>query len=457
MTYQVAGVGQPEVVPLAALGARDPLMLAVRAASGQGSYRIRFVRSLSSSAREAEPNDIEALAWPLAVPGQLQGMLDRPHDRDVFALSGASQEQLYTLRLDGPVPEGVTLELTRPGDSSAYWLTLVGDAGLFEIPNLALPSGPLFLTLSGGERYDRARGYRLHWIALPEAPKGVMREAEPNDTIERAQPILGEQRLHGWLHHVGDVDHFELVLAPRSVEPAAAEVVKEPPAGPDVLDGIEAMLGRDQAVKPLPERLVTLELTPTRPELALELVWRIGAEEQIVLSGKPGESLTICRAALVAGSYKMSVRALTGGRAASGPAHDYVLKISDVVPKRGLGELEPNDTMAQADRLALGVAQEGTISTPSDRDVWALDVYSPDGGEETAQVMRFTLAEHPLRLSMQVQDDEGGQVLTATPEGPNMALMREMELVPGRYFVEIRSEEPRGVCAPYRLGVTKVE
>jgi hypothetical protein len=423
LQYPSAERGGSSTAPLVALGERGPLRVGVRAVSGQGDYLLKLTRRLSAGALEAEPDDTPETAWPLQLPGELQGSLDRAQDRDVFALK-ARAGQLYTLRLDAKLASEATLELGAGGQAST-WATILAPGQPVEVPNLSLPPGEALLTLAGGDA-SSPQSYRLSLLELPAAPEGTTQEAEPNDDATRAQAIAGAAKLVGWLHQAQDVDAFSLTLsAPTTPAPLAAP-----------------------GVKPQPAHLVHITATPTRPTLALGMSWRTETGTPEILNASAGQPVTVCRAPLADGTYGLSIRALVRPDGPSQLAPDYTLVIEDAQPTPGVGEVEPNDAAAQADALPLGAPQEGYISTPQDRDSWALVVV--EDALAPIQRVRVALAEHPLNLAFTLFDDEGAPVGVADQAGPRGAESLEVDLPAGRYTVEVRSAGGNA-CVPYKL------
>lgn len=425
----------PVRVPLTALGERGPLRLAVRAVRGQGDYIIKLTRVLGQAAREAEPNDTRQQAWPLPVPGQIEGALDRPYDRDVFKLDGAA-DRLYTLRLDAKLTCEATVELSGE-DGAILWAAIAAPDAPLELPNLMLPKGPLWLTVAGCEAPGLQR-YTLHMTALSDPLTNVAErwEAEPNDEAARAQALGIGSRVGGWLHTAQDVDHFTLTMpAPplRSTPPA-------PPTNPNT----------NPSAKVLPAHLLFASLKPERPGAALQLAWRGPTGEQLTLAGAPDQTLEVCGAPMAEGTLALEVRALKLPEGASSALkRDYTLTLGLSQPS-GAGELEPNDAPAQADTLALDATREGIVNTPQDRDQWALTL-DEDPANPTRR-LRFSLAEHPANLAFTVFDDEGAPVGVADAAGPRGAEQLEVDLPAGRYIVEVRgSGLTSAICDPYKL------
>jgi hypothetical protein len=438
LTYPTRQGGRALDPPLVALGERGPLRVGVRAARGQGRYALRLVRRLTTAAIEAEPNDAHGAAWPLSVPGQLQGTLDRPNDRDVFcAASDAwAPDQLMTLSLTARLAAEATLELEAAGEAGGaevVWATLIAPGQGVMVPNMRLPTGRWWLTLAGGEQAESAP-YTLSLTPLkppPSSPPQVL-EAEPNDDPARPQLLAQPGRVAGWLHTAQDVDWLRLTLAPLPSLPTPTPSGKTPPA-----------------------YLLNARLEPARPELALQLMLR-GPQGgvPIVMSAAAGQPLELCALPATAGNYDVEVRALARYAGPSDARQDYALILTAAPPVAGTGELEPNDAAAQADVLALGEVREGVLSSPADRDYWALTL--DDDMTQPIRRVRFGLEAHVLNLAFKVRDDEGQPVGVADAAGAQGAETLEVDLPPGRYTIEVSTSDAAGACAPYKLSASVI-
>ena len=186
--YNLGGPDAQESIPVLAIE-QAAVRLAIRARAGSGDYAVRFKRRLTGGSIEAEPNDVASQAWPFSAPGEIQGVYDRPGDRDVFAVKLpelapviAKEGQLpddargvYTVQVSGIDGSPQVVELMTSPDQRVPWATLYVPAGAAaELPNVRPPEGVtmIWAALSGGKGATREQAYRLKWLPYPPLPKG---------------------------------------------------------------------------------------------------------------------------------------------------------------------------------------------------------------------------------------------------------------------------------------------
>src|SRR5690554_4223062 len=359
LLYQVAGAGEPEVVPMMSVPAGGRRFFVSGADGGQGDYRVEVSRRLSAGAVEVEPNDFAHIASPLSVPGEVQRLYDRPQDRDIFfvraeeldpskvyslevsAVAGIEQ----TLRIYGsPSLEAALLELVVPEDRPAI------------IPNIALASGAqgLWFVLTAGESYDRQRGYRLRVIEHPPEPEFVV-EREPNDSAVGAQVIDFNDVVRAYLHAPGDIDRYRFVI--NAPEDEAMELVldDEPPVEDDEPEAREVIdPWGPVAEKEAPAVVAQLSVNPLSENHRLALRWipdvESGEREFTLEATEPQESLTVCNHVLGPGEYDVEMRALESNFSLVNRGYDYELRLRNVANTPGI-EVEPNDGADEADRV----------------------------------------------------------------------------------------------------------
>ncbi len=487
--YQIEGVDAAEVIPMVALG-KTPLLLGVRAHTGQGAYTLQLKRRLSQGAVEAEPNDTAALAWPLRAPGELQGIYDRPGDRDVFEVQLPDPAPLaYTVQLTGVEGLGQTLEIAHAPDREAT-LTLFAPAGeAVEVPNLTMPQGATraWAALSAGQGYSRERAYSLRWLVHPPLPDGEVLELEPNDSAEQAQRLMAPGFAKGYLHDAADVDHWQVQFeaplpdalpdaptgapVPAPVPPPAAPsgvltpdalIPDEPTPGAGQEERPAPLILAPRAPKAAPGRLIDARLRPLKPALKLELGWRWSvaggsAQDEVLAARAPGEVVTLCRRAVSSLAYPVTVRALAGVEAPRKSGLDYALELVEHAASPGM-DVEPNDTLASADALTVGAPIQGYIARAGDIDTYALELAEPperpDAYGRWRRKVAVKLGAHPLDLVLKLLDQDGVVLDEVNARGASGAESLTLELPMGRYFVQVSAHDPAAQrCEPYTLSV----
>ncbi|MEM1349116.1 MAG: hypothetical protein AAGI01_11205, partial [Myxococcota bacterium] len=198
-------------------------------------------------------------------------------------------------------------------------------------------------------------------------------------------------------------------------------------------------------VKSLPRHVLALSLKVETAGKTAHMVWKDGDAQAVHVTAIGGASAAeLCQLSVDDGVYPVTVRATSFSEAAPSRAQgaDYELTVRDMLGAEGM-EIEPNDTNAQPDGVAIGSSRTGFIGRPGDVDVYAVDVLEVPSKRVTIQV-----GPHPLNLSFRVTDDEGGLIAEVRAAGPGGVERRALDLPPGRYFVQVQAEEGSS-CAPY--------
>ncbi|WP_230467450.1 hypothetical protein [Lujinxingia vulgaris] len=378
LLYQVAGPGEVETVPMISVPAEGRRFFVSGADGSAGEYRVEVSRRLSAGAVEVEPNDFAHIASPLAVPGEVQGVYDRPQDRDIFFVKtdDLDPSKVYTLEVSSVAGISQTLRIYGAPELEAALLELtVAEDRPAIIPNIALASGAqgLWFVLTAGEAYDRQRGYRLRVIEHPPEPEFVV-EREPNDSAAGAQNVDFEEVVRAYLHAPGDVDRYRFVIeAPEHDEVEYVLDGSSPDAGDDAPQ-VEADPWAAVPEKEAPEVVAQLTLNPLKEDHRLALRWlpdvESGEREFSMEAEEPRESLTVCNHVLGPGAYDVEVRAAESNFSLVNRSYDYELRLRNVAQTPGL-EIEPNDAPEEADRLVPTAARVGFVSTEGDVDYYA--------------------------------------------------------------------------------------
>ena len=464
LRYDVAPAGEPEVVPILSVGARA-LLFRVEAAAGSGDYALRFRKRLAGGQIEAEPNDDAAMATRLDAPTEIQGFHDRPEDLDLYHLVfpdvPAEGVAIYKVQVRGARGLNQFVELAASSAGAPLFRAQIPPEGSFSLPNLAITAArpDLWLRLSAEGAHSRDEPYTISLTRQPALPPELAVDAEPNDTAQQAQRLVmlpPKLSLVGYLHRPEDADYFSLELGASEATP------QQPPVKPaDSLPDIDAILEDVQAptgLAPLmkktpPAHLLKITVQAVQEELQLALMWGEGYK-QVAAAGEP---VSVCQLALDAGAFAFSVVPAKWAPT-TGSQPQYRVIIEDMAGAAGEGgEVEPNDVIARADRL--GSKTTGVISTPQDRDVFALDIQplaQPEGElfAPAVPLTTVTLAGHALDLELLVYDASGLSVASKNEGGAGRPETFAFRFAPGRYFFEVRSRSGAS-CEPYELSVNR--
>ncbi len=495
LLYDLGGAGEAESIPMVSVARGEPTRLFVTGDGGTtGEYRIDIRRRRTAAAMAMEPNDHAHVATPLSLPGEIQGFYDRPHDREVFHVAPeAVTDAVYSLEVSH-IPE-IPQRLRIFDDSTLQDPVLTMEISADRpavIPNLALPEASdegLYFVLTAGEQYNRQRGYRLRVIEHPPV-QGFVLEREPNDTEGAAQVLNFGDQVRGYLHHRDDRDRFRFVVegpdeeAEREAEELAAaremERMARGEAGEEEEPEEEVDPWGDVPEKEAPEVVAQVRVKPLVDAHRLALRW-LPAEETgerpLELEAEAEEEgLVLCNHVLGPGEYDLEVRSVETAEGFRSRTFDYELSVENLAELEGL-EVEPNDTVEEADRLEIGATRTGFISVDGDVDYFAFLVAGEEaepGGEEVldaveegvdevdeepgwdaevSRSVRIHLAGNPLNLRFELLDDEGGRVAMVNRSGPGGDEELTIDLPPGLYYLAV-SATSGSSCDPYELEVT---
>ncbi len=456
VAYDIGGKGEPESVVAMRLG-KTPIRMAVRGEEGTtGDYKIIFTKRMAGGSVEWEPNDMPSVAVDLELPGQIEGFVDRPSDRDVFAIKrGEGDEQPVVSFEYRPVvnlPQVIRFFGAEDLREPLMSLQVAGQKNQkVAVPNFRIPDGidTLWMVLTAPDGFDRKSAYMLSFRPVPSVADDV--ELEPNDT--HPQPLPMPAKLRGILHSPDDTDHFAL---------GVLEAQKEADMGNDagiVPKAIEAQadMGGDAGLPPegpapiaLPEKTRAGEYFILRAK-ALRKGVKIGG----TLSGPSGErriepqldgSVELCDTLYRPGEHEFWVHPLEVPKGPDGE-FDYSVSLDSTAQLEGF-EIEPNNEKASAD--ALTAVQRGFL-TSKDVDVWAFaqDIAPDTFGPVTVELT----GKYPMRV--RVLDAEGGLVLDV-PQ-PSATHEIALDLPRGMYLVEVQLGSGVGGCDPYEIKLKSVK
>lgn len=515
LLYQVAGPGEAETVPMMSVPAEGRRFFVSGADGSTGAYRVDVSRRLSAGAVEVEPNDFAHVASPLSVPGEVQGVYDRPQDRDIYFVKtdDLDPSKVYSLEVSSVPGISQTLRIYGAPQLEAALLELVvAEDRPAIIPNIALASGAqgLWFVVTAGEAYDRQRGYRLRVIEHPPEPEFVV-EREPNDSSAGAQIIDFEDVVRAYLHAPGDVDRYRFVLeAPEENEVEYVLDESAPDAGDEGMPEVEADPWAAVPEKEAPEVVAQLNLNPLKDDHRLVLRWipdvESGEREFSLEAEEPRESLTVCNHVLGPGAYDVEVRAAESNFSLVNRSYDYELRLRNVAKTPGL-EIEPNDAPEESDRLVEGAARVGFISTEGDVDYYAFLVGPaatdapleqqpaiPEAGARSdddaaaaqaapkatepgeiaeddpgaaapsgdslgwqppeTEPVRVRLKANRLNLRFELLDDERARVAQVNRAGPGADEELTIDLPHGLYYLAV-SASGGSSCEPYEVTVER--
>ncbi len=504
LMYDIGGPGEEESIPMLELKPDEPRYFFISADDDEqsGEYRINIRRRLSAAQVAMEPNDHPELAMEMEIPGEVQGFYDRPYDRDIFYVPAESlQAGIYGLELSALPELEQRLRIYSSADLESPALSLsVGSQRPAVIPNLSLSAeeeeGLYFVLEPEDEAYDRDSGYRLRIIEHPPGD-GYRVEREPNDSAGTAQPIDFEDPIRGYLHTPRDVDRFRLEIEDEDEEEDEAEDEEEgeddeeesqedEETDEEEIEVIDPWQGVPE--KEVPEVVMQAHLRPLVDAHRFGFRW-IPEDDSLdvpreEVASATDEELVICNRTLDPGEYHLEVRSVQSDEGFRPRSFDYELRVVNIAGMEGL-EIEPNDTLEQADRLEMGGHRIGFISSSGDVDVFAF-VVGPDevqevepeqederegdeedeyedeeGGHEQEDdpwaspemdEVRIDLRGNPLNLGFELMDDEGGRIANISRSGPGGDEYLEIDLPHGLYYLAV-SATSGASCEPYRIEV----
>jgi hypothetical protein len=442
LTYDVGGAGEAEVVSVLKIGT-TPLRFAVRsAADGKGAYRIEFARRMNANV-EAEPNDNPDIAIALTVPSEIQGLIDRPDDRDVFVLPASDVAQV--IRIDYEPVHGVTQVLR------------IFDSARFDIPVAAMQFGgaqgerggvpawekaanqPLFVVITTTGGFDRRSPYLLRTSLQTELEQNV--EVEPNDRM--ARPLLVPGELHGTFYAAEDIDRFTLgVLVPEpQIAIADAGGIPSKSTAPTPVDLGMPDAGGDAdespfefATKLRKWATMVLKVDALQEGDVIGITLNTALGERTWVLDASTRSVEVCEAEFHPGETEVSIRPVQLG-AAERKTFDYRMHAT-IIEGADL-EVEPNNTFAQADRI--DTTARGFFGK-DDVDVFGFQIDRSSLGMKKVMI---TVANAGVGATVELLDSADALIARADLGGK-----LEIELPAGVYFIRMHGAAS---CIPYEV------
>ena len=384
---------------------------------------------------EAEPNDDVTDATEASVPSQIQGLIDRPDDRDVYRIVAKDQPRSMSIAFE-PV-QGVTqilriFDSDRLADSlaSLQFSGTQGEQG--GIPAFRLEAGMtayIVVTTMGG--FDRKAPYRLALNELVDLADSV--EVEPNDRMPIPMAVPGT--LRGGFYAAEDVDRITLgaVVPPApSIEiPSSIIDAGSPPATDDagVPDGGVPYEFRAKPTSPPP---LVFKVEALREGDVIGVTFNLPSGEHTMVLDPSKRDTSFCVPAFISGDAEVVIRPVQMS-SAGGLAYALEAKLLEGPNV----ESEPNDDVVDADELVS--RRTGFF------DAGAADVYGVRVEGDVSHVV-LTLTDAPALEMMELVDEEEALIATAS-QG-----RIEVDLPAGMYFVRLRG---RPECLPYNLAVQR--
>ncbi|MEZ4462309.1 MAG: hypothetical protein R3E66_21810 [bacterium] len=369
------------------------------------------------------------------MPSQIQGLTDRPDDRDVYRILAADHPRTVSVAFE-PV-QGVT-QILRMFDSerladplaSLQFSGTQGEQG--GIPAYRVEAGAtafIVVTTTGG--FDRKAPYRLALGEVVDLADSV--EVEPNDRMPIPMAVPGT--LRGGFYAAEDVDRITLgVVVPPA--PAAETPPRTADAGTvqphedaGLPDGGVPYTFRS---KPIAAPPLLLKVEAMRDEDVIGVTLNLPSGERTMVLDASKRDATLCVPAFVPGDAEVVLRPVQMS-SAGGLAY----AINATLLQGPQIENEPNDELADADELAssrTGFFDDGSA------DIYGVRVQDP-----LAHVV-ITLKDAPSLEGMELVDEAGALVATASVG------RIEVDLPAGMYFVSLRG---RPECLPYTLSVQR--
>lgn len=256
---------------------------------------------------EAEPNDSFVQASLLAPDGDAFASTGRLQgtETDTFRFTVTGEPQLWRIEAVGPQVDGIG-QLDGAGRSVVRASAQEGTATIYDA--FLLPGDhALAINGTGGDYTVRV---------TPLGPPDPLFEREPNETIDRSQPLLLTERRTGRLAGTDDVDAYRFSLQADTV--VALEV--EAPA-----DGL-------------------IRISLDHDELGIMTVRSVNAGDDLRWVGR-----------LAAGDYAIRASPTTPS------AEPYAISVTPLDPYAAPDDLEPNDMPALAVPMPNSMAVSGEI------------------------------------------------------------------------------------------------
>lgn len=254
-------------------------------------------------------------------------------------------------------------------------------------------------------RYLSPRGAPALPPALrsPTMPAVVVPETEPNDTVSQANLIAFGDTVTGVIDPAEDVDYFAFDVPAETTIDLDVDAAQ---AG-SPLDAVIALFDVDS--------VTVLAVNDDADGLDSRIVYSI----------------------TTAGRYFVAIADLGGG---GSPQHTYTLAFGTF--DFAVTEVEPNNSPAEANPVALGDTAAGVITPEADVDYFSVDI--PAETFVDLDVDASTLGS-PLDAFLVLFDVDGTTVLAESDDADGLdSRIRYFIEASGRYFVAIRDLGDRG-------------
>jgi hypothetical protein len=482
LKHDVREAGHGEVLQTLALG-REPRRIGVSTKT-PAEYTLRFKRRLSGGAIEHEPNDVAELAHPIELPGEMQGFIDRIDDRDIFAVRTETAAMSKLQFVGVPGASLIARVFGEPSFATPLASVDIPPDGRATFPNFYLPATAedappsFFIVVTSASGIAPDQAYRVRAVATPET-EGLV-EVEPNDGLPMPLESPQIDGMKGSLHAADDVDRYAWgfwedlagadagALVDASI---AADAAGQTPAdlggtrAPDAGGDASASDGGDDNVDPLaelwakvpekprPRPVAQLEVVPEDSWVTLAVEWKDDGGNSSARASRAGEPVKLCARSLPRDRFRFAVRAAEFAAPSEGSVADYTIDL--VRPPVENLENEPNDTIAESDRLAPGAERVGYLGTTDDVDVWAIAIVPPESDTDKYATARFEAAikAQTHDIMAELRDADGGVVANVDRAGVGMGEVVTVDLPKGLYYLHLRTKVG-GSCEPYTV-VTK--
>ncbi|MGN6486340.1 MAG: hypothetical protein ACTHLT_00790, partial [Devosia sp.] len=354
-------------------------LLALSARSGAGGYAIAFKRAAAQQV-ETEPNDTIDQATVLAPETTLLGDLSGSQDYYRCVIGESEARRRWVIETSTPPDETYYLALE---DAQGAQLLSSPISGSTQFADIGLAPGDYIVHLTGAS--DGSHPYTLR--LTPAGRRVAGRESEPNDTLDRAQPIAFGKPITGQLGRAGDTDYFALEIGDE-LRGKRLELRLETTGRPPGLCLMNSAGG-------------TLQCRDTAPASLPDLV-------------------------LPPGRYTVSV----SGAADPGSSYRLVARLAGV--QDAGREAEPNDGIDIATPLESDGKARGRL-VGNETDVFALTV---DGAPRLWQAQ-----VHGSGVTGVTILDRKGDLVGASPEAAgDVVRASDMFLLPGVYSIKVSGE-----------------
>ncbi|MBI4862413.1 MAG: discoidin domain-containing protein [Candidatus Riflebacteria bacterium] len=340
---------------------------------------------------EAEPNFDLARAGKLSVDRDMVGQMWPEGDQDLFVWEVPEKDPgPYTLSISPP-DQNLCIDLAHSKDGKE-WAPLASVRGKLALPNIRARAGRYRVTLSS--HGFSATPYTIRVSRQPGPDPG--RDLEFNNSPDWAVPLDTGTPLRGLTAYDGDVD----CLLARGSGPTPLRLKIKV----DDKSGLEAIVSRREGKELREVKRLGLD----RGEEATVERWVTGDRDSVIaVKGYWSEQPT----------YEVSLLPSTASVTA---------------------DAEPNDQFADALTLVPGREIAGSIDHRCDRDVYRLDVTSPDGQPFTLAYAGPTRCE--TRVSLRTWDEQNKREVdthTVTVQAGKTLKLDDLLLTRGTWYVAI--------------------